>query len=93
MPGRLALLVQRRVRVGRLRLELAPVGQHHAVVLVFSMCGELGYIASSGRMNWDKMSVMRFDVRNYREISPQHIARNILCQSSRWNEWNRLQLV
>ena len=33
VPGRVAQLVQRRVRVGRLRLELAPVGQYHAVVL------------------------------------------------------------
>ena len=33
VPGRVAQLVQRRVRVGRLRLELGPVGQHHAVVL------------------------------------------------------------
>ena len=54
MPGGVPQLVQRRVRVGRLRVELARLRQHHAVILAVVAGAVVGHVVEPDAAGLDQ---------------------------------------
>lgn len=60
--------------------------------VVFSICNEMGHMSRTGTMGWNKAGIA-FDVCRFRSLLNDPIARNIIDQSAKWNDWNGFPIV
>lgn len=73
---------------------LLKSGESHSLTtiesIVFSICNEHASVFKLGKMNWDKLRIA-FEPTYYFGKLPAKLAKNIVEQSSCWNEWSVLQ--